>query len=76
MVSVGRPLWISSQAIDELEFHISPVRSSSRPHTGFGRQPTSSRRRRATSGSSLSRWGLATASLASAITPSGQQRTS
>jgi hypothetical protein len=76
MASVGRPLRASSQAIIEFEFHISPVRSSSRPQTGLGREPTSSRRRWATTGSWLSSWGLATASLASAITPSRQRRTS
>jgi hypothetical protein len=76
IASVGRPLWASSQAITELESHISPVPSSSRPQTGLGRLSTSARRRWATTGSSLNRWGLATASLASAITPSRQRRTS
>src|SRR6266508_275869 len=37
---VGRPLRASSHEITELEFHISPVPSSSRPQTGSaGRQP-------------------------------------
>jgi len=73
---MGRPLRASSQAITELEFHISAARSSSRPQTGLGTAATRSSRRCAITGSSLRRWGLATASPASAMTPSGQQRTS
>jgi hypothetical protein len=76
MVSVARPLRASNQEITELEFHISPVWSSSRPQTGLGSEPTRSSSRRATSGSSLTSCGLATASSASAITPSRQRRTS
>ena len=51
-------------------------RSSSRPHTGVGTCGTSSRSRRAQSGSSLSRRGLSTASATSGMTPSRQRRTS
>ena len=47
IASVGRPLRASSHETTELEFHISPVPSSSRPQTGVGSEPTSSRRRRA-----------------------------
>ena len=76
MASVGRPLRANSQAITELEFHISPVPSWSRPQTRLGRAPTNPSSRRAITGSSLSSCGLATASSTSAMTPSGQQRTS
>jgi hypothetical protein len=73
---MGSSLQASSQAITEFEFHISPVLSSSRPQTGLGKEPTSSRRRRATSGSSLRSCGLATAASTSAMIPSRQRRTS
>lgn len=49
------PLRATSQAITEFEFHISPICSSSRPHTGVGTCGTRSSRRRAIAGWSLSR---------------------
>ena len=66
----------SSHEITEFEFHISPARSSSRPHTGSGTNGTRSSRRRATAGSSVSRRGLSTASATSGMTPSHQRRIS
>jgi hypothetical protein len=74
--SRSTPVQASSQEVTELEFHISPSRSSSRPHVGVGTCGTNSTRRRARTASSLSRCGLSTASLASGITPSRQQRIS
>ena len=70
------PLPASSHETTEFEFHISPVASSSRPQTLAGTSGTRSSRHRAARGSSLSRCGLSTASAASGIRPSGQQRTS
>ena len=76
MESTSRPLRVISHEITEFEFHISPVPSSSRPHTGVGRSAALCHSRRATSGSSVSLRGLSTASAMSAITPSRQRRTS
>ena len=76
MSSTPSPARASSQAITELEFHISPVPSSSRPQTGAGSEPTNSSSRLARSGSSLRTWGLATAAPASATVPPRQHRTS
>ena len=72
----GRPAIASSQAITEFEFHMSPVRRSSRPQTSLGTSGSRSRSRRATSGSPLRRRGPPTASPRSGITPPGRQRTS
>ena len=52
---MGRPAVAISQAITELEFHISPASSSSRPQTGLGTVVTRSSTSRATRGSLLSR---------------------
>jgi hypothetical protein len=60
--STSRPLRVISQEMMEFEFHISPVRSSSRPQTGVGTCGTSRSSRRARSASSLGRCGLSTAS--------------
>jgi hypothetical protein len=65
-----------SQAMIEFEFHISPVRSSSRPQTRIGIWGTNSRRRLASATSSLSLRGLSTASPMSGITPSRHIRIS
>ena len=74
--SVGRPTRTSSHATIEFEFHMSPVRSSSRPQTGRGTLATSSRTRRATSGLAVSRRGPPTAHWRSGIVPPRQQRSS
>ena len=74
--SAPSPHCASSHEIKEFEFHISPARSSSRPHTGSGTDGTRSSRRRATAGSSVSRRGLSTASATSGMTPSRQRRIS
>ena len=58
--------------MNEFEFHISPVRNSSRPHTGVGISGINSSRPRARSVSSLSRCGLSTASATSGMTPPRQ----
>ena len=50
---MSRPLRVISQEMSEFEFHISPVRSSSRPQTGVGTWGTSSSSRRARSASAL-----------------------
>jgi hypothetical protein len=42
MTLTGMPVAASTHAIIELEFHISPARSSSRPQTGTGVQGTRS----------------------------------
>lgn len=55
------PLTASSQAMSELEFHISPVPSSSSPQVAVGNTGTASRSRRAWSWSALSSRGLSTA---------------
>jgi hypothetical protein len=65
-----------SHEITEFEFHISPARSSSRPHTGVGTCGTNSSSLRAQSASSLSRFGLSTASATSGMIPSRQRRIS
>ncbi len=71
-----RPLRAMSQQMIELEFHISPAPSSSRPHTAVGTRGARSSTRCARRGSSVSRCGLSTASAASGMTPSRQRRTS
>src|SRR5207245_1925006 len=60
--STSSPVRAINQAMIEFEFHISPVRSSSRPHTRIGICGTNSSKRRASARSSLSRRGLSTAS--------------
>ena len=55
MGAVSIPLRAISHEISELEFHLSPALSSSRPHTGVGTCGTSSRIRVAHVGSSLRR---------------------
>jgi len=70
------PLPASSHAVMELEFHISPVRSSSRPQVSAGSAGTRWSRRRAMVGSSLRRCGLSTASAMSGIRPLCQRRIS
>jgi hypothetical protein len=76
MESVSTPPLARTQAITEFEFHISPARSSSRPHGGVGTRPTTSSTRRATSSSVLSRLGLSTASATSGMCPPRQTRIS
>jgi hypothetical protein len=76
MASKSSPLLAISHEISELEFHISPVASSSRPQTGVGTSATSSSTRCASETSSVNSCGLSTASSMSAITPSRQRRTS
>jgi hypothetical protein len=76
MFPASRPLPASSQAITEFEFHISPVRSSSRPQTSVGTAGVSRRIAAATAGSLLRRRGLSTASARSGIRPSLRQRIS
>ena len=70
---MSRPQRAISHEMSELEFHMPQLVA---PHTGVGTCGTSSRSRRAQSGSSLSRCGLSTASATSGMTPSRQQRTS
>jgi hypothetical protein len=74
--SLSIPLRVITHAITEFEFHISPVPSSSRPHTGVGTCATTSSKRRARSWSLLSRRGLSTASATSGMCPSRQSRIS
>ncbi len=68
------PLRAITHAITEFEFHISPVSSSSRPHTGVGTRGTTSSTRRACCSSSVSRLGLSTASATSGISPLPRER--
>src|SRR5918996_348297 len=75
-VSTGIPLRARSQATTELEFHISPAPSSSRPQTSGGTEPVRSSTRRAASRSSVTRRGPPTASDTSGMTPSRQRRIS
>jgi len=63
-----------THAITEFEFDISPVSSSSRPHTGVGTRGTTSSTRRACCSSSVSRLGLSTASATSGISPLPRER--
>ena len=65
--SASIPLLAITHAITEFEFHISPVPSSSRPHTGVGTCATTSSTRRARCSSLVSRRGLSTASAASGM---------
>jgi hypothetical protein len=74
--SASIPLRAITHAITEFEFHISPVPSSSRPHTGVGTHGTTSSKRRANCSLSLRRLGLATASATSGMWPPGQSRIS
>lgn len=60
----------------ELEFHISPARSSSRPQVSGGASASVLRIPATTPGSSLTRTGPPTASAMPGMLPSGQQRTS
>ena len=61
----------------EFEFHMSPVPSSSRPHTSAGTSVDECRGRDAPAPpSSVRRCGLATASAMSGMTPSRHRRTS
>ena len=62
--------------MSELEFHMSPVCSSSRPHTGVGTDGTRSRTRCAEARSFATRTGLDTASLASGMEPPRHRPTS
>lgn len=66
--------WIALLIV--FEFHISPVRSSSRPHTGVGTVPTRSTMVATTPASSARRTGLLTANPRSGITPSRQPTSS
>ena len=59
MVATSAPPRASTQAMTELEFHISSASSSSRPQTGVGTDGRTSRIRRAMSRSSVNRTGLA-----------------
>ena len=59
--SVSMPARARSQEISEFEFHMSPVRSSSRPHTGVGTDRARSRIRSARTTSEATRIGLDTA---------------
>ena len=70
------PLRAITHAMTEFEFHISPVLSSSRPHTGVGTRGTTSSTRLARCSSSLSRLGLSTASATSGMWPPRQSRIS
>ena len=74
--SVSTPARTSSHEISELEFHMSPVCSSSRPHTGVGTDGTRSRTRCARARSFATRIGLATASFASGMEPPRHRRIS
>ena len=74
--SASIPLRAITQAITEFEFHISPVPSSSRPHTGVGTCATTSRRRRARRSSPVRCRGLSTASATSGMCPSRHRRIS
>src|SRR6478672_5791133 len=53
--SASRSLLVMRHEMNELEFHISPAPSSSRPHTGVGTNGTRSTSRRDIPGSSVSR---------------------
>src|SRR5207344_3637242 len=74
--SVSRPARTSSQEISELEFHMSPVCSSSRPHTGGGTGGTRSRTRCAGATSFATRIGPPTAAFASGMAPPRHRRIS
>ena len=73
--AASTPLCVSSQEVTEFEFHISPVPSSSRPHTGVGTDGTRSRSRWALAGST-SMVTVEVASPWSGMTPAGQRRIS
>jgi hypothetical protein len=72
----SRPALAINQEITEFEFHMSPVRPSSRPHTRAGTDGTRSSTCDAWAGSSVTRTGLETASAISGMTPSRHRRTS
>jgi hypothetical protein len=76
MDSASIPLLAITHAITEFEFHISPVPSSSRPHTGVGTCATTSSTRRARCSSLASCRGLSTASATSGMCPFRQRRIS
>ena len=75
-VAVSRPLRASTHDTTEFEFHISPVSSSSRPHTGVGIVGRSSRILGALERSAVSLTGLPIAASMSGIRPSRQRRIS
>ena len=70
------PLRASSQETSEFEFHISPVRSSSRPQVGVGTSGTSASTARAATASVRIGRAPPTAASTSPIVPSRQRRTS
>jgi hypothetical protein len=70
------PAVAMSHATTEFEFHISPARSSSRPHTVAGTRVALASSRRATAGSSDKRCAPPTAWSRSGIDPPFQQRSS
>jgi hypothetical protein len=74
--SVSMPARARSHEISEFEFHISPVRSSSRPHTGVGTEGARSRTRCARTTSVATRTGPDTAWARSGMEPPRQRRIS
>jgi hypothetical protein len=74
--SVSMPARARSHEISEFEFHISPVRSSSRPHTGVGTEGARSRTRCARTMSVATRTGPDTAWARSGMEPPRQRRIS
>ena len=74
--SVSMPARARSHEISEFEFHISPVRSSSRPHTGVGTEGARSRTRCARTMSVATRTGPDTAWARSEMEPPRQRRIS
>ena len=70
MAAVSWPLSARSHEVNELEFHISPAWSSSRPQVEAGNAPTRSSTRWAMSRSELRRSGLPTASAMSGMSSS------
>lgn len=73
---VSMPLRVRTQDTTEFEFHISPTRASSRPHTAVGTEGSWSMIRTRRSGRVETRTGLSTAASMSGMTPSRQHRTS
>lgn len=76
MPATSMPAVDSVQEMTELQLHMSPVARSSRPQTSVGTRGSTSKTRRATTASSVSRIGLATAYARSGTTPSRQRRIS
>src|SRR5579872_4037479 len=70
------PAFASTQEVIEFEFHISPVCSSSRPHTGVGTSGRRSNTWRISESLTVIGTGLATACGRSGISPPSQRRTS